>query len=78
MVMRGKRGRYRGKRGGKARAPATVPRRCLKCRKTFKAERNQFLCGPCKKTDTWREGHGILGHDARVAPVARHNNPGAA
>lgn len=35
-------------------------RKCLMCRTTFRAEKNIFICTPCKETAEWRNGSTIF------------------
>jgi hypothetical protein len=47
------------KRRQKRDAPpkkATVSRRCINCRTPFSAEKNQYVCTPCKTSGAWKTG----------------------
>ena len=34
----------------------TKVRKCLCCSKPFAAEKNQYVCAPCKRTEIWHAG----------------------
>lgn len=53
--------KYRRKVGSKLKKPGArtlrspkAKRNCLTCNHPFKAERNIYICDPCKSTEAWR------------------------
>jgi hypothetical protein len=40
--------------------PPKVLRKCLKCRASFMAERQYFVCKKCKSTNEWRGQGGVF------------------
>ena len=35
-------------------------RHCMRCRRSFTADTNQFICDPCKKSDDWKTGFTVF------------------
>jgi hypothetical protein len=35
-------------------------RKCLCCKSMFKAEKQMFVCDPCKNSYAWREGNNVF------------------